>query len=39
MAQYAAVGVQQVMVMPTDNRPDQWIEKIGGALVPSLAEI
>jgi F420-dependent oxidoreductase-like protein len=39
MAQYAAVGVQQVMVMPTDNRPDHWIEKNGAVLVPSLTDL
>jgi F420-dependent oxidoreductase-like protein len=39
MAQYAAIGVEQVMVMPIDPRPDQWVEKTGGAVVGPLAEL
>ena len=39
MAGYARLGIEQVMVMPSGNRPDEWIEKVGGQVVPRLAEL
>jgi F420-dependent oxidoreductase-like protein len=39
MAGYARLGIAQVMVMPSGNRPDEWIEKVGGQVVPRLAEL
>jgi F420-dependent oxidoreductase-like protein len=39
MADYARLGVQQVMVVPADERPDVWIEQVCGPMVPRLAEL
>jgi len=39
MAGYARLGIEQVMVMPSGDRPDDWIEKVGGQVVPRLAEL
>lgn len=39
MDAYAAVGVQEVIVMPISDRPDQWIEDICGKVVHRLAEL
>jgi F420-dependent oxidoreductase-like protein len=39
MAEYAAIGVSQVMVMPPTGRVDAWIEQVCAPLVPLLAEI
>jgi F420-dependent oxidoreductase-like protein len=39
MEAYAAVGIEEVIVMPTSDRPDQWIEDIGGKVAPQLAEL
>ena len=39
MAGYARLGIEQVMVMPSGGRPDEWIEKVGGQVVPRLAEL
>jgi alkanesulfonate monooxygenase SsuD/methylene tetrahydromethanopterin reductase-like flavin-dependent oxidoreductase (luciferase family) len=39
MAAYARLGIEQVMVMPSGDRPDEWIEKVGGQVVPRLAEL
>jgi F420-dependent oxidoreductase-like protein len=39
MAGYAPLGIDQVMIMPTTDQPDVWIEKIGGQVAPRLAEL
>jgi F420-dependent oxidoreductase-like protein len=39
MADYARLGIEQVVVMPTSNQPDRWIEDIGGKIAPRLAEL
>jgi F420-dependent oxidoreductase-like protein len=39
MEAYAAVGIEEVIVMPTSDRPDRWIEDIGGKVAPRLAEL
>jgi F420-dependent oxidoreductase-like protein len=39
MEAYAAVGIEEVIVMPTSDRPDRWIEDIGGKIAPRLAEL
>ncbi len=39
MDEYGRLGVEQVIVMPTSNQPDRWIEEIGGRIGPRLAEI
>ena len=39
MAAYAAIGIEEVIVMPTSGQPDHWIEDIGGKVVPRLAEL
>lgn len=39
METYAAIGVEEVHVMPTSDRPDQWIEDIGGRVTSRLAEL
>ena len=39
MEAYAAIGVEEVHVMPTSDRPDQWIEDIGGKVTSRLAEL
>lgn len=39
MEAYAAIGIEEVIVMPTSNRPDRWIEDIGGKVAPRLAEL
>jgi F420-dependent oxidoreductase-like protein len=39
MAEYAAIGVSEVMVMPPTGRADAWIEQVCAPMVPLLAEI
>jgi F420-dependent oxidoreductase-like protein len=39
MAGYAHAGIQDVIVMPTDNQPDAWIERLCAPAVPRLAEL
>jgi F420-dependent oxidoreductase-like protein len=39
MEAYAAIGIEEVIVMPTSDRPDQWIEDIGGKVTPRLAQL
>ena len=39
MADYAAIGIEQAIVMPAGNEPDHWIEDICGNLVPRMAEL
>jgi F420-dependent oxidoreductase-like protein len=39
MAEYAAIGVSEVMVMPPTGRVDSWIEQVCAPLVPLLAEV
>jgi alkanesulfonate monooxygenase SsuD/methylene tetrahydromethanopterin reductase-like flavin-dependent oxidoreductase (luciferase family) len=39
MADYARLGVEEVVVMPIVDDPDAWIEKIGGEVAPRLAEL
>jgi F420-dependent oxidoreductase-like protein len=39
MEAYAAIGIEEVIVMRTSNRPDRWIEDIGGKVAPRLAEL
>lgn len=39
MEAYAAIGIEEVHVMPTSDRPDQWIEDIGSKVAPRLAGI
>ena len=39
MADYARVGVQQVIVMPAGDQPDAWIEQICRPLAPRLADL
>ncbi|MGD9704096.1 MAG: LLM class F420-dependent oxidoreductase [Acidimicrobiia bacterium] len=39
MVPYAALGVDDVIVMPTGDQPDAWIEERCGPAVPRLAEL
>ena len=39
MADYAKLGVETVMVMPSPDRPARWIEEVCGPLVPRLREL
>jgi F420-dependent oxidoreductase-like protein len=39
MEAYAAIGIEEVIVMPTSDRPDRWIEDIGGRVAPRLAQL
>jgi F420-dependent oxidoreductase-like protein len=39
MADYARLGVEEVVVMPIVDDPDAWIEKIGTEVTPRLAEL
>jgi hypothetical protein len=39
MADYARVGIQQVIVMPTGDQPDVWIEQVCTPLASRLAEL
>ncbi len=39
MEAYAAIGIEEVIVMPTSDRPDQWIEDTCGSIIPRLAEL
>ena len=39
MADYAGAGIQDVIVMPTDNQPDAWIERLCAPAVARLAEL
>lgn len=39
MADYARIGVEEVIVMPTSNQPDVWIEDLCGKAIPNLAEL
>jgi F420-dependent oxidoreductase-like protein len=39
MGDYAGVGVQEVIVMPTGDQPDAWIEQVCGPVAARLAEI
>jgi F420-dependent oxidoreductase-like protein len=38
MADFAKVGIDQVIVMPPNHQPDQWIESTLTGLAPRLAE-
>jgi hypothetical protein len=39
MADYSAIGIETVIVMPTGDSPETWIENICGSAVPRLAEL
>lgn len=39
MADYAKIGVEQVMVMPPTDQPDVWIDEMAGQIAPRLAEL
>lgn len=39
MEGYGAIGVDQVMVMPFDDHPDAWFERVCGPVIPRLNEI
>ncbi len=39
MAEYAALGISEVMVMPPTGRADTWIEQVCAPLVPLLADV
>ncbi len=39
MADYARIGVEQVIVIPTGDHPDVWIEQVCGHVAPRLAEL
>jgi F420-dependent oxidoreductase-like protein len=39
MADYARAGIEQVIVMPTDNQPAAWIERLCAPAVPRLSEL
>jgi F420-dependent oxidoreductase-like protein len=39
MEAYAAIGIEEVIVMPTSDRPHQWIEDIGGKVTSRLAHL
>ena len=39
MGEYAAGGVEEVMVMPIGSRPDVWLEERLGPVVGRLAEL
>ncbi len=39
MADYAKAGIEDVIVMPSGEPPDIWIERRGGQLGPRLAEL
>ena len=36
MEQYGQLGIEQVIVMPTGDRPDAWVEKVCGPIVAAL---
>jgi F420-dependent oxidoreductase-like protein len=39
MAEYARLGIETVMVMPSPDRPARWIEELCGPVVPRLGEL
>jgi F420-dependent oxidoreductase-like protein len=39
MEAYAAIGIEEVIVMPSSDRPDRWIENVCGSVTPRLAEL
>jgi F420-dependent oxidoreductase-like protein len=39
MGDYARLGIEEVIVMPTTNQPDTWIDDICGKAAPRLAEL
>jgi F420-dependent oxidoreductase-like protein len=39
MGAYAELGIDQVMVMPSSDQPDEWLEKVGSQVVPRLAQL
>jgi hypothetical protein len=39
MARCAALGVEEAFVVPAGRRPERWIERHCGAVVPKLAEL
>ncbi len=39
MADYARLGIEEVIVMPPGDRPDTWIEDICGEAAPRLARL
>jgi F420-dependent oxidoreductase-like protein len=39
MAEYTALGISEVMVMPPTGRADTWIEQVCAPLVPLLADV
>lgn len=39
MVPYAALGIDQVMVMPSTDQPDEWVDKVCGPVVPRLADL
>jgi F420-dependent oxidoreductase-like protein len=39
MAEYAATGIEEVIVMPPSRDPDAWIERLVAPVVPRLAEL
>jgi hypothetical protein len=39
MSDYARLGIEQVIVMPTGDQPDRWIDEVCGEVAPRLAEL
>jgi hypothetical protein len=39
MAHYAKLGISTVVVMPLDNEPIAFVERLGARVIPSLAEL
>jgi hypothetical protein len=39
MEGYAAMGIDEVMVMPPTGRADEWIESVVAPVVPTLAAL
>jgi hypothetical protein len=39
MAEYAGLGISEVVVMPPTGRADAWIEQVCAPVVPRLAEV
>lgn len=39
MEAYAAIGIEEAIVMPGSDRPDRWIEDVAAKVTPRLAEL
>jgi len=39
MSRYATLGISTVMVMPLDNEPVAFVERLGAEGIPSLATL